>query len=334
MSRAGSAEPVFYGGQAVLEGVLMRGRRAYALAVRRPGGGIALIEKPVSSAAERWPLLKLPLVRGVAALGSSLALGYYALSRSAEIAFEGTEQQESPFEKWLNAKLGNKVNDVLMVFSMVFAVVLALSLFMLLPALVGSLVPGRLAGVAEGLSRVAIFVAYVFAISRAKDIQRVFGYHGAEHMAINCHERSQPLTAENVARCSRLHKRCGTSFMLVVMVVAMLLFMALPVEGVWARFASRIALLPLVAGISYEISVKWAGRRDNFLVRAIVAPGMLMQRMTTAVPDEGQIEVAITALARCLAQEEGPEGAGSPETPRSPEVPQAPQGPGSAETPE
>ena len=298
-------EPIFYGGQAVMEGILMRGKKAYAMAVRKPNGEITIIEKPISSISERYRVLRLPLIRGIVALGSSLSLGFYALSRSADIAFEGIEEPESKFEKWLNEKLGNKLNDVLKVFAMVIAVIIALGLFMLLPAFIGSFIEdGNLTGIVEGLTRIVIFVGYVFLISRSKDIQRVFGYHGAEHMAINCHEKRMPLTNENVASFSRLHKRCGTSFMLVVMVVTMILFMIIQVDGIWMRFLSRILLLPVIAGLSYEISVKWAGKRDNFLVRAIIVPGMLLQRLTTAVPDEGQIEVAITALNRCLEQEQ------------------------------
>ena len=298
------SEPIYYGGQAVMEGILMRGRKAYAMAVRKPNGEITIIEKPISSISEKYKILKLPLVRGIVALGSSLSLGFYALSRSADIAFEGIDEPESKIEKWLNEKLGDKFNEILKIFAMVFAVALALGLFMLLPAFIGSFVPhANLTGIVEGLVRIVVFVGYIFLISRMKDIQRVFGYHGAEHMAINCHEKNQPLTCENVAKFSRLHKRCGTSFMLVVMVVAMLLFMVVRVDGLLMRFLSRILLLPVIAALSYEISVKWAGKRDNFLVRLITAPGMLMQRLTTAIPDEGQIEVAITALDKCLEQE-------------------------------
>lgn len=308
-------EPTYYGGQAVMEGVMMRGKKAYAMAVRKPSGEITVIEKPLSTLTQRFPVLKWPLIRGVTALCSSMALGFSSLSQSADIAFEGIEEEQpSRFEKFLMDKLGDKLNDFLKGLAMVFAVIIALGLFMLLPAFIGTLIPVAPAftGVIEGLVRIVIFVGYVFIVSRSKDIQRVFAYHGAEHKAINCHERNLPLSAENVAACNRLHKRCGTSFMLVVMVITMLLFMAISIvfpdspvnENIWLRFASRIALLPLIAGLSYEVSVKWAGRRDNFLVRAIILPGMLMQRMTTAEPDEAQIEVAVTALERCIAQED------------------------------
>ncbi|MCL2225168.1 MAG: DUF1385 domain-containing protein [Defluviitaleaceae bacterium] len=304
---AKAAEPVYYGGQAVMEGVMMRGTKGYAMAVRKPNGEIAMIEKPLSTLTKRYPFLKWPLIRGVTALCSSMAVGFTSLSLSADIAFEGLEEEEpeSRFEKWLFEKFGDKLNGIIKGLAMVFAVVLALGLFMLLPAFLGGLVPVRpaLTGVIEGFLRIAIFVTYVFVISRSQDIQRVFQYHGAEHKAINCFESNLPLTHENVAASNRLHKRCGTSFMLVVMVITMILFMIIQVEGVWMRFASRILLLPLIAGLSYEVSVKWAGRRDNFLVRAIIFPGMLMQKMTTAEPDEKQIEIAVTALEKVLEQE-------------------------------
>jgi len=300
-------EPVFYGGQAVMEGVMMRGTKGYAMAVRKANGEIAMVEKPLSTITKRYPFLKWPLIRGVTALCSSMAVGFTALSQSADIAFEGIEEEEptSRFEQWLFDKLGDKLNGIIKGFAMVFAIIIALGLFMLLPTFLGGLVPVSPAftGVAEGLLRIVIFVGYVFLISRSNDIQRVFQYHGAEHKAINCFEQKLPLTTENVAASNRLHKRCGTSFMLVVMVITMILFMIVRVDGIWLRFASRILLLPLIAGISYEISVKWAGRRNNFLVRAIIFPGMLMQRMTTKEPDNAQIEIAVAALERVLEQE-------------------------------
>ena len=288
-----------------MEGVLMRGKNAYAMAVRRPDGGIELIEKPISSVATKYPFLKWPLIRGSVALCSSMALGFSALSQSAEIAMGDEPEPTSKFEKFLQDKLGEKLNNVLMTLAMVFAVILSVGLFMLLPTFLASLipVPPTFIGVIEGLVRITIFVGYMLIISRFKDIQRVFAYHGAEHKAINCFEKKLPLTTENVASCTRLHKRCGTSFMLVVMVITMVLFMIIRIDGIWLRFASRILLLPVIAGISYEISVKWAGGRDNWLVNAIIFPGMCIQRITTKEPDHEQIEVAVCALEKALAQD-------------------------------
>ncbi|MCL2386089.1 MAG: DUF1385 domain-containing protein [Defluviitaleaceae bacterium] len=316
--RSKKEDPTMYGGQAVMEGVMMRGKTGYAMAVRRPRGGITIIEKPLSTVTQRFPILKWPLIRGVAALFSSMALGFSLTSQSADIAMEGmTEDEEPPktwigrqaakFENFLITKLGDRLNDFIKVLAIVFAVVISLGLFMLLPAFVGTLIPvaPALTGVIEGLVRILIFVGYVFVISRSKDIRRVFQYHGAEHKAINCHELKLPLTVENVASCNRLHKRCGTSFMLVVMIITMILFIFVPIQNLWLRFVSRILFLPLIAGLSYEVSVKWASKRDNFLVRAIIFPGMLMQRMTTAEPDDAQIKVAITALNKAIEQDSG-----------------------------
>lgn len=292
-------EPIFYGGQALIEGVMMRGRTSYALAVRRPDGEIEVIDKPISDASKRHSILRWPIVRGIVAFCSSMGVGFKALAQSADIAMEGDTAPPGKFETFLLNKFGDKLNKILMTISMVVAVIFALGLFMLLPAWIGTMlspIVGPWIGVVEGLVRILIFVLYVFIISRARDIQRVFQYHGAEHKAINCYEQDLPLTTENVSSCSRLHKRCGTSFLLVVFVISMILFMILRIENVWLRFGSRILLLPFIAGIAYEISVKWAGKRDNFLVRAIILPGMALQRMTTGEPDEGQIEVAVMAL--------------------------------------
>ena len=296
---------ISYGGQAVMEGVMMRGRAGYSLAVRKPDGDITIIEKKLSPPSR---IMKWPIIRGIVAFGSSMKLAFSVLSQSAEIAMEGLEPEPtSRVERFLTEKLGDKLNNVIVGISMVLAVVLGLGMFMLLPALIGSFLirteGSRWLSVVEGLVRICIFVLYVFTISRMRDIQRVFQYHGAEHMAIDCHEQGLPLTPENVSRHSRLHKRCGTSFLLVVMVVSMVLFMIVRIDDMWLRLASRIIFLPLIAGLSYEISVKWAGGRDNWLVRAVIAPGILMQRMTTKVPDTSQIEVAIAALEKAIAQD-------------------------------
>jgi len=303
-------QPIFYGGQALIEGIMMRGRTAYAIAVRRPDGEIEIVDKPISTIQERYAILRWPIIRGVVAFCSSMGIGFSALTKSAEIALEEDAQAPSRFEKFLQDKFGERLNSIIMGIAMVFAVILALGLFMLLPTFIATVFRNIFGpavsiwmGVIEGLVRILIFILYVFLISRTKDVQRVFQYHGAEHMAINCYEHNLPLTHENVAAHSRLHKRCGTSFLLVVMVISMVLFMILRIENLWMRFGSRILLLPLIAGLAYEISVKWAGKRDNLLVRLIVVPGMAMQRMTTGIPDEGQIEVAVTALNRVLSQE-------------------------------
>ena len=305
-------EPVRYGGQAVMEGVMMRGRSMYAMAVRRPDGEIEMVEKTFSPASKKYPILKLPIIRGVAAFVESLATGIKTMTKSAEIAVGDLSEEEpnSKFEKFLTDKFGEKLNGYIMNAGVVIAFVIAIGLFMLLPAWIGSFITpliggnSSLTGIFEGLIRVAIFVGYIFLISRSKDIRRVFAYHGAEHKTINCFEAGAELTSENVAAHSRFHKRCGTSFLLVVMLISMLVFLLVRTDNVLLRFGSRIALLPVIAGLAYEISVKWAGRRDNALVRAVIFPGMCLQRLTTAEPDEKQIETAVAALAAVLEKEQ------------------------------
>jgi len=299
-------EPVFYGGQALIEGVMMRGKASYALAVRRTNGEIEIHEQTLPNNTKRPIILKLPIIRGVMAFGSSMKVGFKTLAKSADIAMQDETETAEPsrFEAFLIRTFGDKLNNILMTLSMIVAVVFALGLFMLLPTWIGTLLSpiiGPWIGVVEGLVRILIFVLYIFIISRAKDIQRVFGYHGAEHKAINCYEQGLPLTTENIQACSRLHKRCGTSFLMVVMVISMILFMIIRIDNVWLRFGSRILLLPLIAGLAYEVSVKWAGKRDNFIVRAITKPGMALQRMTTGEPDDAQIEIAVTALNLAIA---------------------------------
>jgi uncharacterized protein YqhQ len=303
-----------------MEGVMMRGRRLYAMAVRKPSGDIHIEQQSLSPVSEKYPILKWPVIRGVAAFVSSLAIGVRTLSKSAEIAGDGFTDAPPPsrFEKYLEEKFGDRLNKIIVQISVVLAIFLGVGLFMLLPAWIGSLfiaflhTPMSYAGIIEGFVRIAIFLGYVRLISLSKDIRRVFEYHGAEHKVINCHEHNAPLTTENIAAHSRLHKRCGTSFLLVVMVVSMIVFLFVRTGNVWMRLGSRVILLPLIAGLSYEISVKWAGKRDNWLVRAITFPGMALQRLTTAEPDEKQIETAVTALNAVLERERLEDGGPPP----------------------
>jgi uncharacterized protein YqhQ len=304
-------EPYYYGGQAVMEGVMMRGRRLYAMAIRKPNGEIHIEQKVLKPVSDKYAVLKWPVIRGVVAFGSSLSVGIGTLSKSAEIAGEGLLEEESTtrFEKFLEEKLGDKLNKVLVTISVVIAIFVGLGLFMLLPAWVGSLFISFLnasqsfAGIIEGFIRIGIFVAYVYLVSLSKDIRRVFEYHGAEHKTLHCHEQKEELTNENIMKQPRLHKRCGTSFLLIVMVISMIVFLFVRTDNIWMRMVSRIILLPLIAGLSYEVSVKWAGKRDNWLVRAITFPGMCLQRLTTAEPDEKQIEAAVVALKTVLESE-------------------------------
>ena len=282
------------GGQAVIEGVMMRGPKLTATAVRDPNGQIQVETKDVNSISDRYPILKKPLLRGTVSLIESLVIGIRSLSYSAKMAGEEDEQ----------------LSDREMAGTIVFALVLASILFIAIPTGAARLFhfitedPFFL-NLMEGFLRLAIFLGYIWGISRMKDIRRVFQYHGAEHKTIHCYEAGLPLTVENVQKFSRLHPRCGTNFLLIVMLVSIFVFAFLGWPSLGERIASRIVLLPVVAGISYEISVKWAGQHpDNLLVRIVLWPGMQMQRLTTNPPDEGMLECAITAMKLVVAREE------------------------------
>lgn len=272
------------GGQAVIEGVMMKGPQYIATAVREPAGTIVINKEPVTTLANRYPVLKKPLLRGVLALGESLVYGVKALSFSAQTAGEEEEQ------------LTNKEIALTMVFSLGLAVVL----FIIIPTFVAKFLHSitsdhRLLNLFEGGLRLSIFLVYVLIISSLRDIQRVFQYHGAEHKTIHAYEAGVPLTVDNIRGYSRLHPRCGTSFLLIVMVVSIILFGFLGWPDLVWRITSRILLMPVVAGIAYEI-IRFAGRSQSRLVAGIVAPGMWLQYLTTREPDNDQIEVAIAAF--------------------------------------
>ena len=250
------------GGQAVIEGVMMRGKKIYALAVRNPEGEIVVEKKPVISMNKG--LFKLPIFRGMAAFVDSLVNGTKILMRSAEIAGEGWEDEElSPFEKWLMDKFGDKITDILIYFSVFVSLVLGMTLFFVLPVAIGNLfksfVPGWGLGVVEGLIRIGIFLGYLWLISRMKEIQRVFQYHGAEHKTIACFESGKELTVENVRPCTRLHKRCGTSFLLFVMLISMVVFFFVRTYVLIIRLITRLFMVPFIAGISFDV-LRGAGR--------------------------------------------------------------------------
>ena len=262
------------GGQAVIEGVMMRGKKMYAMAVRNPEGGIT-IEKKEWGGLGRKGLFRLPIFRGVAAFVDSLVTGTRILMRSAEIAGEDwTEEAEpSKFEKFLQEKLGDRMNDIIIYCSVGFSLILGMLLFFLLPVWLGNffktMVPTWALGVIEGLIRIAIFLLYLFGISRMKEIHRVFQYHGAEHKTINCFESEKELTVENVIPCTRLHKRCGTSFLLFVMIISMVVFFFVRTDDFLLRLVTRIVLVPVIAGISYEV-IRWAGNSNSKLVALIL----------------------------------------------------------------
>ncbi|MDR1205325.1 MAG: DUF1385 domain-containing protein [Peptococcaceae bacterium] len=289
-----------YGGQAVMEGVMMRGAHYMSIATRSPAGGIVRQTWPLSNWTERLPFLKWPLIRGTVNLVDSLIMGVKALTYSAGQLAEDGESGES-------------ISNFEMAVSVVVAMGLAIGLFFLLPAALSYPIQ-TVAGISgfqnliEGFLRIAFFLLYVVAISRFKDIQRVFQYHGAEHKAIFTLEAGEDLNVRNAEAHSRLHPRCGTSFLLIVMIISILIFNFLGPMNLGMRLLSRLLLLPVVAGVSYEF-LRFAGKhRDNPVVACLSWPGLQLQRLTTRNPDESQIEVAIAALVSVLEAEGELEG--------------------------
>ena len=286
------------GGQAVLEGVMMKNKDTYAVAVRKPDGEIEVKKDTYQSITGKWKkLTQIPFIRGVFNFVDSMILGMSTLTWSASF-FEDEEAEEIKTEEEVGK--AKKQEDLMMVGTMVLSFAMAIGIFMILPYFLSGLlkkwVPSytvRL--IFEGIIRIAIFVAYVAAISLMKDIKRLYQYHGAEHKCINCIESGLPLTVENVRKSSKEHKRCGTSFMLFVMIVGIVLLFFVRVESVLMRVLVRIALLPVIAGISYEL-IKWAGRSENPIVTVLSKPGLMLQRLTTKEPDDSMIEVGIQSV--------------------------------------
>lgn len=286
------------GGQAVLEGVMMKNKDRYAVAVRKPDGKIDVEIESYQGILKDNVIQKIPFVRGVFNFIDSLVLGSKSLNYSA--SFYEEEEEETKFDKFLNKITKGKAEEFLTTFVMILSIVLAVGIFIVLPYYISSLIADKVdndsvVAIIEGVIRIAIFILYVWAISLMKDIRRLYRYHGAEHKCINCIENGKPLTVRNAMRSSRLHKRCGTSFLFFVMFVSIILFFFIRVDNVFLKVLLRVALMPVVAGISYEI-IRLAGRSNNIFVRILSAPGMLIQRMTTKEPDRKMIEVAIAAV--------------------------------------
>lgn len=287
------------GGQAVLEGVMMKNRDKYAVAVRKPNGEIDVEVEEYKGVCGDKKFAKLPFIRGVFAFIDSLILGMKVTTYSASF-YEEEDEKPSKTEGKLEKLLGNKADDIMMTFTVILSVIIAVALFMLLPLFLSDLLGkyirnASVIAIIEGLIRILIFIAYIAGISLMKDIKRLYMYHGAEHKCINCIEKGRPLTVKDVKRSSRQHKRCGTSFLLFVVLVSVIVFFFIRVDNMALKLILRIALVPVIAGISYEI-IRLAGRSDNVLVRIISAPGMWMQKLTTKEPEEDMIEVAIASV--------------------------------------
>ncbi|MBR5517483.1 MAG: DUF1385 domain-containing protein [Clostridia bacterium] len=293
------------GGQAVIEGVMMKGPKEMAIAVRKPDGEIIIEKKPVSEKIRKSKILKWTLIRGCVGFFDSMVTGVKALMFSAQFFdVEGEEESESKFDKWLERKFGDKVKDIVIYVSVVLSLIFSIGLFFLLPNFITELiakisgmpVDGTVRTLIEGGVRMLIFLGYILLVSQMKDIKRVFMYHGAEHKTIATYEHGMELTVENVRKGCRLHPRCGTSFLIFVMIVSVIVFLIIPKGLPWyLRAVFKILLLPLVAGISYEI-IKFAGRHENWFTKIISMPGMWLQYITTREPDDSQLEVAIASL--------------------------------------
>ena len=288
------------GGQAVIEGIMMQNGTNYAIAVRKPDGEIEVKKDTYVSLTKKHKLLALPFIRGVFSFADSMIVGMRALTWSCSFFEDDEEEEAGPLEKWLDRVFGEKLEGILMSIVMVLSFVLAIGIFMVLPMVIAnfcrSLIRSEtVMAVLEGVIRIGIFVAYIKLVSRMDEIRRTFMYHGSEHKCINCIEHGLALNVDNVRASSKEHKRCGTSFIMFVMIVSILFFMVLRPETLWLRAVSRILLIPVIAGVSYEF-LRFAGRHDSFLVNLLSRPGMWMQGLTTTEPDDSMIEVAIAAV--------------------------------------
>ena len=287
------------GGQAVLEGVMMKNKEKYAVAVRKPDGEIEVEVETYQGLAHGSKFKELPFIRGIFNFLDSLILGTRALNYSASF-YEEEEGKETKFDKAMDKMSGGNGEKLLSGIVTVISIMLAVGIFIVLPYFISSLFESfirnrSLMAIIEGVIRIALFLLYVWGISAMKDIRRLYQYHGAEHKCINCIEKGRPLTVHNVMRSSRLHKRCGTSFIFFVMLVSIVLFFFIQVDNVAEKVILRILLMPVVAGISYEI-IRLAGRTENVFIKILSAPGMWIQRMTTREPDESMAEVAIASV--------------------------------------
>lgn len=296
------------GGQAVIEGVMMKNQDSIAVAIRKPDKEIELDRKEYTSLSKKYKILSLPLVRGVVAFVESMIMGMKILTYSAEFFEVDDDAEESKFDKWITDTFGDKADDIIIGISVVLAMVMAMGLFVLLPLglshLLKPILPAPwLVNLADGIIRVGVLLLYITAISRMKDIQRVFQYHGAEHKSINCYECGLDLTVENAKKQTRLHKRCGTSFLLYVVVISVFVLTIINPTTLWMRFVVRILLLPVIAGLSYEV-LKLLGNSESKTLDVFTKPGLLLQKLTTQEPDDSQLEIALTALKAVLEDED------------------------------
>ena len=296
------------GGQALIEGIMMMGPDKSAIAVRRADGEIELKIDEVKMLREKNKFLSLPFVRGVVGLFDSMRRGFKALDYASKIAMEDIDEEPTKFEKWLERKFGSgAVEKTVMTIATVLGIAIPIFLFIFLPTLLAGTLDkyigsGIWRNLTEGGMRITIFLIFMFSISRMKDMKRVFSYHGAEHKSIFCYEAGEELTVENVKKFSKEHPRCGTSFLFSVMIISILVFSVVSWSNPFVRMGMRLALLPVVVAISYEVN-RLVGRYDNFLTKSVRAPGLWFQKFTTFEPDDSMIEVAISALREVIPTE-------------------------------
>lgn len=297
------------GGQALIEGVMMRGPKEVAIVVRRPDQQLTVKKEKVEGIVSKYKLDKIPLLRGAIALIDSMVLGIRSLTYSAEMAEEELEEEEpDKLGRFMEKIFKDKANDVFLYFSVAVALMVSILVFFIVPTFVTSILRryterNIILNLSEGLLRMAMFLIYIVIISRMQDIQRVFQYHGAEHKSIYCYEHGEELTVENARKYTTLHPRCGTSFLFIVMFVSIIMFSMIGWPNPWVRVVTRLALLPVVAGISYEI-IKIAGRSNSPIIKMINYPGLMLQKLTTLEPDDSQLEVALEALKNVLVENE------------------------------
>ena len=298
------SKKVTVGGQAVIEGVMMRGSKGIATAVRKSNREIEVDFKESVPLTKKYKVFSLPIIRGFITLVDSMIIGVKSLNYSASFFVEDEEDDDSEpskLDKWVEKVFKDKADDVIMGVSLVFSMIISVLLFFIIPTFVAGgfkklgVEHTVMLNIFEGMLRVSIFLTYVYLISKLEDIKRVFQYHGAEHKAIFCYEKGMELTPENAKEQGRLHPRCGTNFMFLVMTVSIILFSLTGWNSIYERILARIILLPLVSGITYEL-IRWLGKNDNSFSRVIAYPGLMLQKITTKEPDVEQIEVAICSL--------------------------------------
>ena len=293
-------KPSGIGGQAVIEGIMMRNKNKYSIAVRKPDNEIEVVVKESRDLTEKHQWLNFPIIRGIVSFVDSLVTGISTINYSASFYDDPAEQEKTKIDEVGKNILKDKFESVLMAVTVILSIFFAIGLFMVLPYLAARLVSKyiiskTLLNFIEGVVRLLIFVIYILLISMMKDIKRTFMYHGAEHKCINCIENGARLTPENVKNSSRYHKRCGTSFLFIVMIISIIVFMFISADTAWLRLVIRLLLVPVIAGISYEF-IMFAGKSDSKLANALSVPGMWVQRLTTREPDLDMIAVAIKSV--------------------------------------